>query len=115
MGPPAFNPVASPLALMDATLVGRLPLLVTHATTPVRSCVELSEYVPTARYACVKPTGIEGELGVTAMDCNFKPLTFVRSVTALFVLTSPPPEIPALNVTLSGAAESTLTASDRDG
>src|SRR5438034_6164174 len=61
---PTLRPVATPLALMEATA----PLLEFQVTELVRSCVLLSVYVPVAVNGCVRPLAIEGLLGVTAME-----------------------------------------------
>jgi len=41
-----------------------------HVTEEVRSCVELSEYVPMAANCCVKPLAITEFEGVIAMDTS---------------------------------------------
>jgi hypothetical protein len=61
---PAFTAVASPAALIVATVV----VPEAHVTVLVRSCVELSLNVPVAVNCCVAATRMEGFAGVTAIE-----------------------------------------------
>ena len=61
---PIFNPVASPLTVIDATPV----LDDFHVTTPVTSCTLPSEKVPVAVNCCEIPSGMFGFAGVTAIE-----------------------------------------------
>src|SRR5438270_904253 len=63
-GEPVAPAVASPAALIDATL----GVAEDQVTWLVRSCVELSEKVPVAVNCCVRPLASEGLAGVTAID-----------------------------------------------
>ncbi len=53
-----------------------------HVTWLVRSCVELSEYVPVAVNCSVRPLAMLGLAGVTAIDSNVAAVT-VRTVEPL--------------------------------
>jgi hypothetical protein len=60
---PIFNPVASPLTVIEA-----IPVLEDfHVTTPVTSCTLPSEKVPVAVNCCEIPNGMFGFAGVTAI------------------------------------------------
>jgi hypothetical protein len=61
---PMFNPVASPLTVIEAMLVTDD----LQVTTPVTSCTLLSEKVPVAVNCCAIPSGMLGFAGVTAID-----------------------------------------------
>jgi len=63
-GPPNFTPVASPAALIVATVVSDE----LHVTVLVIFCVELSLNVPVAVNCCVFPAATDGFAGVTAID-----------------------------------------------
>jgi hypothetical protein len=63
-GPPNFTPVASPAALIVATVVSDE----LHVTVLVMFCVEVSLNVPVAVNCCVFPAATEGFAGVTAID-----------------------------------------------
>ena len=65
-GPPIFTPVASPVALIVATVTSDE----LHVTEFVRSCFELSLNVPVAVNCCLFPAATEGFAGVTAIDSN---------------------------------------------
>ena len=80
---PRFSPVASPLAVIDATpLFDEL-----HATVPVMSCVLPSEKVPVAVNCCNVPSGIDGFAGVTVIEVN------VAFVTVSIALAEMDPEL----------------------
>jgi len=63
---PAATPVASPPALIVATLV----VCEVHVTVLVKFCVELSENVPVAVNCSVALFAIDGFAGVTAIDTS---------------------------------------------
>jgi len=77
---PRSLPVASPLTVMEATLVGAA----VHATVPVISCVVLSENVPVAVNCCTVPRGMSAFTGVTLMEVR------VALVTVRFALAETP-------------------------
>jgi hypothetical protein len=61
---PEVTPVANPFA----PIVAAVAFEEDHVTELVRSCVLLSENVPTARNGTVAPAAMEGFVGVRAMD-----------------------------------------------
>jgi hypothetical protein len=75
---PCATPVAKPVALIVATFVADE----LHVAVALRSCVELSLYVPVAVKCCVLPIAIDGFAGVTARDTNVAAVT-VRGVLPL--------------------------------
>jgi len=72
---PTSFAVASPLVVIEATLVGD----VVHATVPVMSCMELSENVPVAVNCCTVPSVMEllpvKSVGVTLREVKVALLT----------------------------------------
>jgi hypothetical protein len=68
---PTARPDATPSLAMVATDVEPDA----HVTWLVRSCVELSEYVPVAMKGWTSPTGIEGLEGVTEIDSRAAAVT----------------------------------------
>jgi hypothetical protein len=68
---PCATLVAKPPALIVATFVPEE----LHVAVAVRSCVELSLYVPVAVNCCVLPIEIEGFAGVIAMDTSVTAVT----------------------------------------
>ena len=81
---PAARPVATPAALIEATV----PLLEFQAAEFVRSAVLLSVYVPVAVKACVKPLAIDGLAGVTAIETRAGAVTVSWVVLLMLVLGS---------------------------
>jgi hypothetical protein len=73
---PTPTPVATPLALMDATAT----LAEFQVAEFVRSCVLLSVYVPVAVNDCVSPLAIEALVGVTAMETSVGAVTVSTAV-----------------------------------
>ena len=61
---PMFNPLASPLTVIEAMLVTDD----LQVTTPVTSCTLLSEKVPVAVNCCAIPSGMLAFAGVTAIE-----------------------------------------------
>jgi hypothetical protein len=82
-GPPNFTPVASPAALIVATVVSDE----LHVTVLVMFCVELSLNVPVAVNCCVLPAATDGFAGVTAIDTRvaFVTVSVVDPTTAPLV------------------------------
>jgi hypothetical protein len=82
-GPPNFTPVASPAALIVATVVSDE----LHVTVLVMFCVELSLNVPVAVNCCVFPAATEGFAGVTAIETRlaFVTVSVVDPTTAPLV------------------------------
>ena len=72
---PCATDVASPALLIVAMLVADEA----QVTVPVRFCVLPLEYVPVAVNCCIRPSVIEGLVGVTAIDTRVAGLT-VRTV-----------------------------------
>ena len=68
---PMFNPVASPLTVIEAILVTDD----LQVTTPVTSCMLLSEKVPVAANCCAIPSGMFGFAGVTAIEVRTAEVT----------------------------------------
>jgi hypothetical protein len=89
---PAATVVASPAALMVATVV----VAEVQVTLLVRFCVLLSLNVPVAVNCCVSPLATEGLAGVTAIDC---------SVAAVTVSTVEPEIAPDVALMVDGPAE----------
>ena len=80
---PRSLPVASPLTVIEATLVDDE----LHVTVPVISCVLLSENVPVAVNCCTVPRGMPAIMGVTLMEVR------VALVTVSSTLWETPPEV----------------------
>jgi hypothetical protein len=68
---PMFNPVASPLTVIEAMLVTDD----LQVTTPVTSCTLLSEKVPVAVNCCAIPSGMLPFPGVTAIEVRTAEVT----------------------------------------
>ena len=85
---PARTPVASPEPLIVATAV----LDEDHATWPVRSCVEPSEYLPVALNCCVAPGESEAFAGATVMEVSDTGGALVTETCTAAVWVIPPPE-----------------------
>ena len=68
-------PTATPVARPVAPTVAVAGVPEAQVTDPVRSAVELSEYVPVATNCWVSPAAIDGLAGVTAMLCNAAAVT----------------------------------------
>src|ERR1700690_2710682 len=68
---PIFNPVASPLTVIDATPVADD----FHVTTPVTSCTLPSEKVPAALYCCEMPSGMLAFTGETLIEVTTAEVT----------------------------------------
>ena len=77
-GPPAFTPVATPLALMVAMVVSDD----VHVAVLVRFCVVPSEYWPVAVYGWVLPAATLAAAGDTVIDVSTAAVT-VREAVAL--------------------------------
>jgi hypothetical protein len=80
---PAATPVANPVV---APMVANAVLDDFHVTLVVMFFVELSLYVPVAVNCCVEPAVIEGDAGVTAMDCSVVEELTVRVAAPLVIL-----------------------------
>jgi hypothetical protein len=79
---PAATPVANPVA---APIVAKAVFDDFQVTLVVMFFVELSLYVPVAVNCCVPWAAIEGEAGVTAIECSVA-AGFTVSVAALLVM-----------------------------
>src|ERR1700740_338054 len=80
---PAATPVANPVA---PPIVAKPVFDDFHVTLVVMFFVELSLYVPVAVNCCVLPATIEGDAGVTAMDCSVTPAAFTVSIAVPLVV-----------------------------
>jgi hypothetical protein len=74
---PAATPVANPPGLIVAVVVDDDA----HETCDVMFCVLLSPYVPMAVSCCVAPAGIEGLVGVTAIELRDGADTGVKTIS----------------------------------
>jgi hypothetical protein len=80
---PAATAVANPVAV---PIVAKAVFDDFQVTLVVMFFVELSLYVPVAVNCWVFPATIEGEAGVTAIDCNVTPVAVTVRVAALLVM-----------------------------
>lgn len=90
---PRSLPVASPLTVMEATLVGDA----LQTTVPVISCVVLSENVPVAVNCCTVPRGISAFSGVTLMEVRVAFVTVRVSLEETPFAVAVIVEVPAVN------------------
>jgi len=67
--------VASPLEPAALLIVAMFVLEELQVANVVKSCVELSEYIPRAVNCCVLPFAIEGVTGVTVIDVSVAAVT----------------------------------------
>src|SRR5215469_18109053 len=72
---PVPTAVASPAALIVATVV----VAEFQVTCAVRSVTDPSEYIPVAVNCCVRPFGMDGLPGVTAIVCSVAAVTVSKS------------------------------------
>lgn len=72
---PGKNDCARPAVPGDMLIVAALGFDDVHCTEAVRSCVEVSLYVPVAVNCCVVPKGIEAVEGETAIETRTAELT----------------------------------------
>src|SRR5260221_8103722 len=78
-GPPAFTPVATPLALTVAIEIGRA-----HDLTPVTQCCRMpSADCPVALNGAVFPTATDALAGVTVIDVSAAAVTVSEAVPAM--------------------------------
>src|SRR5258708_15838008 len=78
-GPPAFTPVATPLALTVAIVLSDE----VHVAVLVRFCVVPSEKCPVALNGAVFPTATVALAGDTEIDCSTAAVTVSEAVPAM--------------------------------
>jgi len=101
---PRLRAVARPLTVIDATLVFEE----VHVAVPVMSCVVPSEKVPVAVNCCKVPSGMEGFVGVTAIEVTVAPVTVKSAFPKTFPEAAVMVEVPAANPMARPGAPFTL-------
>lgn len=91
---PRLRAVANPLTVMVKTLVFEE----LHVAVSVMSCVVPSEKVPIAVNCCNVPSGMDGLVGVTAIEVTVAPVTvkvaFAKTLPEVAVITDVPAASP---------------------